>query len=249
MGSPVPFTTSGVLADLDAGLAARADPKTRDWWTRYLRGEARFRGVRMPAIRQVVDDLWQRHDLAAAETAALLDLAWACTERPDSEDKLAGVLLVAEHLLERLDLDHVDDLATPLAAGHLADWNTCDWYGVKVLGPFVAGAPDVAAAAEAVAAWRSAPGLWQRRAAAVAFVDHAGRPEPYPGFRSLLVEVCEANVADPTRWSQTSVGWLLRELAAADPGLVEAFLARHPELSTEARRNARKGLAKATQRG
>jgi 3-methyladenine DNA glycosylase AlkD len=96
----------------------------------------------------------------------------------------------------------------------------------------VAKAADMQPMAEAVAEWRTAERLWQRRASAVAFVGLASQPEPYPGFRDLLFAVCSANAADPTRWSQTSVGWLLRELSDADPRRVEAFVDAHPHLST-----------------
>jgi hypothetical protein len=69
-------------------------------------------------------------------------------------------------------------------------------------------------------------------------VPLAPQPEPVTGFDDLLLAVAAANVADPTRWSQTSVGWLLRELSHRNPDAVVGFVDDHGELSTEARRNA-----------
>ena len=192
----------------------------------------------MAAVRTVVDQLVDRLDLGSADGDQLLAISHAAMARPDTEDKLAGVLLLAEHGLDQLRTADVSALAVPLAADHLGDWNSCDWYCVKVVGPFVA-ERATKTRSRAVAQWRRAPGLWQRRAAAVSFVNLAPKgDEVYPGFVDLLLSVAEANSADPTRWSQTSVGWLLRELSASEPTRVSRFVDDHPELSTEARKAA-----------
>ena len=111
---------------------------------------------------------------------------------------------------------------------------------MKVLGPFVRAAPDRRAAAEAIASWRTAESLWQRRAAAVAFVYLAREGDAvYPGFTDLVLAVAAANVQDAARFSQTGVGWVLRELAAAAPEAVTAFVRAHEDkMSTEALRAA-----------
>ncbi len=100
--------------------------------------------------------------------------------------------------------------------------------------------------APSLASWRDGFTLWQRRAAIVAFVKLAPRGDDnWPGFTDALLESCASNVLDEARFSQTGVGWVLRELSKADPARVEAFAVDHP-LSTEARRMA---LAKITGRG
>ena len=70
----------------------------------------------------------------------------------------------------------------------------------------------------------------------------AVEPELFEGFDELLLSVCRANAEDDTRWTQTSVGWLLRELSHREPEIVQQFLIGHPELSAEARRAASAGL-------
>jgi 3-methyladenine DNA glycosylase AlkD len=46
-------------------------------------------------------------------------------------------------------------------------------------------------------------------------------------------------VRDTERFSQTSVGWVLRELSRANPSAVTAFVEEHSdEMSAEARRMA-----------
>jgi 3-methyladenine DNA glycosylase AlkD len=237
---PAPF-----LHDLEKGLEAHVVASTRAWWESYLKGTAAFRGVKMADVRGVVRRLWADHGLERWPVADVVDLALACCARHHTEDKLAGMLLFGEQLGDQLGGVPIAALERPLAAGHLADWNSCDWYCVKVLGPRVERADDPGAAAAAIAGWRDAPGLWQRRAAAVAFVNLAPRGDGFlTGFVELLLEVCAANVQDSTRWSQTSVGWLLRELSRPEPDRVRAFVAAHPELSPEARRNALSRLGK-----
>ena len=231
------------LEGLDERLPAHASDTRRRWWTSYLKGEAEFRGVKLADVRATVDDLVVGLHLEDATATTYLSLAQAAMSRRFTEDKLAGVLLLAEHGLPTLQLDHLDELAAPLASGHLADWNSCDWYCVKVLSGFVQGEEEIELRSRAVGAWREADGLWQRRAAAVSFVHVASfDPAPFGGFIDLMVEICHRNAEDETRWSQTSVGWLLRELSLRYPEVVRRFVADHPQLSTEARRNALKKL-------
>ena len=99
---------------------------------------------------------------------------------------------------------------------------------MKVFGRFVASGEDRRRRAEAIAGWRSAATLWQRRAAAVSFVDVAPQGDRFfDGFTDLLLTVCESNVADPARFSQTSVGWLLRELSKGEPARMQEFVDAH----------------------
>ncbi len=76
-------------------------------------------------------------------------------------------------------------------------------------------------------------GLWQRRAAVVAFVRLAAEV-PFVGFVPLVLEACAANLIDDDRFAHTGPGWLLRELSRAEPAAVRDFVDAHPQLSTEA---------------
>jgi 3-methyladenine DNA glycosylase AlkD len=227
--------TSQLVAELDAA----ATPATRDHWTRYLKGAASFRGVPMAETRAAVRRVWREHDLADRPVEQLLGLAHRWFAAPDSEDKLAGVLLVAEHLVPRLELAHVDALAHPLAVGDIADWNVCDWYATKALAGFVTAGPDIEARARALARFTDSAVLWQRRAGLVAFVRSAAAPqEPFEGFVPLVLDACAANLVSDDRFAHTGPGWVLRELSRHHPEAVVAFVDAHPELSSEAKRMA-----------
>jgi 3-methyladenine DNA glycosylase AlkD len=226
------------LDELSDRLRALADPAKKAWWERYLKGEAEFIGVPMAGIRGAVHR-WV--DEANLDDEATKDAAFALLRRPFAEEKLAGILLLQERAAPAGVLDADTDLPALAALfddGHIREWNTTDWLCVRVLGPMIErGGPPVA---EAVAGWVDAPGLWRRRAAAVAFVPLAGRGDAvFAGLVATVLGVCAANVADPARFAQTGVGWVLRDLSDAAPDAVYAFLiARRSEMSREAARMA-----------
>ena len=225
-------------ARLDQLLAAASDEATRDHWERYLKGTAKFRGVPMAGIRMTVRRLWQDHALGERPTDELLALSHRWFAQPASEDKLAAVLLIAEHLVGRLELSHHAALAQPFEAGNISDWSVCDWYATKALHGYLAG-HDMEARAWAVVKWTHSARLWQRRAGLVAFVKLAPTADTYfDGFVPLILEGCEANLVSDDRFAHTGPGWVLRELSAAAPDAVTEFVERHPELSPEARRMA-----------
>lgn len=166
------------------------------------------------------------------------EAAW--TAQPHSEDKLAAALLIAEHLRDRLRTEHADLLARPFANGHIVDWNVCDWYAVKALHAYLApsGTAEAARAGE-LGAWTRAPGPWQRRAGLIAFVGTArSAADQFDGYADVVLAACAANLVVPDRFAHTGPGWLLRELSAAHPDRVAAFVDEHPELSAEGRRMA-----------
>lgn len=258
MSQPVPVAENLVRifsSRLASALEDLAVPKTKEWWTKYLKGQAEFRGVKMGDVRKSVNSLVDEMDIKAPHTSIETRLAMyeACCKSRYTEEKLGGFLLLAEHCLPELRDDDVEQLGRPLASGDVADWNSCDWLCVKVIGPFISAGSDVGQfqkRAEKVAEWRFADALWHRRAAAVSFVYLASKnPEPYQGFRDMLITICEANVKDSARFSQTSVGWMLRELSVVEPERVKEFVASHKDvMSEEAQKSACKKLGKGKKR-
>lgn len=226
------------VESIERRLEAEGDPRTRDWWERYLRGAVPFRGVPMAGIRSVVRSARSEHQPTVPE---LRRSAYRLIEGRFAEEKLAGILVLQELVLPADGFDPVrdlPDLAALFDGGHIADWNTCDWLCVRVLGP--AARQEGEPTARMIAGWIAAPGLWRRRAAAVAFVDLAATGDAFfPGFVDLLLEVCDHLAADPERFAQTGVGWVMRELSDAEPDRVVAFVDGHRDaLSREAVRMA-----------
>jgi 3-methyladenine DNA glycosylase AlkD len=229
-----------IVDDLARRLDERADERTRSWWERYLKGAIEFRGVPMQGVREVVHAVWSDRGLDDRPREEQFEIVLVLFAQRYAEDKLAAILVLGERLIDDLTAADVPLLAEPFARGHIADWSTCDWYCMKVLARLLERAADAGAAADAIAAWKSAPGLWQRRAAAISFVTLARHGNArLPNLTTLILDVCSANVRDQARFSQTSVGWVLRELSRADPDAVTAFVDEHAaEMSAEARRMA-----------
>lgn len=245
--------TPAELRGLQRLLESDADAEKRDWWTRYLKGEAAFRGTPMPDVRRHVHAWWDVHDFGALPPDARVVIPLALLREPLTEDKLAGMLLLGERFVPEGWLGRSRDLPALAAVfddGHLADWNAVDWFCVKVLGPWVEslegsgrGSPR-ARLGRAISEWREAPGLWRRRASAVAFVNLVKRGGPFfEGFVDEVLASCAVLVASEERFSQTGAGWVLRELSVAEPERVRRFLAEHADrMSAEARRSATRKL-------
>lgn len=218
------------------GLQARATEQRRQWWTRYLKGTAVFRGVAMGDVRRVVDGIWER-ELSTWAQDDLRALVSVLLHRPETEDKLAGILLLAEHHLDALGAADLQWLREPFADGAIADWNSCDWHAVKVLGALCA--RDGRDFAAPLAEWTHDGPLWQRRAPAAALAAVVARPDLAAEVAPIALDVAGRLVSDSARFAQTGAGWLLRELSLQRPALVEAFVADHADaMSREAGRMA-----------
>ena len=151
-----------VIEELQAELERRASPDKKAWWQNYVKG-ASFRGTPMREIRAAVALWLHAHpEFSAEETRCL---ALELMREPLSEDKLAGILILAEHLVDELGLEDLPTFRALLSDGHLGDWNSCDWFCVKVLGRMLARAPDADRIADELIGWTDSGDLWVRRAA------------------------------------------------------------------------------------
>ena len=229
-----------MIAELQAELDRRADPAKKEWWEGYVKGAA-FRGTPMGEIRAALRD-W----LAARPEAATRETAFELIREPLSDDKLAGILILSEHLLGELGPEDLPAFRELLAQEHLGGWNDCDWFCVKVLGRMLARSPARERIADELVEWTRSDELWVRRAGLVGFVNLASKgDQALPGLTRRVLAGAERNVADPRRFAQTSVGWTLRELSKAEPEAVARFLRDHGErMSAEARRAAGAKLRK-----
>lgn len=244
------MTSEAITADLLKRLHERATVATQQWWTNYLKGNASFIGVPMAGVRSSVNQVLDEYGLRSragpklpAQEALALALSWM--QLADTEPKLAGMLLLAEHT-QKFDLADGDALLEPLSQGLLTDWNTCDWYAIRVLHRYVT-VDDRAneSRSQQLRSWvMSASGqrpdaMWLRRAATVAFVKTAPRGEEnFTGYTDVVLAQAAANLCSQNRFAHTGPGWLLRELSRAEPEQVRGFVAANPSLSAEAKRMA-----------
>ncbi len=244
--NPSAEALEGLIDRLQLRLNARATAATREWWTKYLRGAASFRGVKMGDIRKAVH-AWFKEERLEEHLCVeqQKDLALMLLEEDYTEEKLAGILFLQEILLPAGTLDWRSDLprfARLFDRGYIRDWNVCDWLCVKVLGPLVELRGEVYA--RAISQWREADSVWQRRASVVAFANLARKGDlNFPGFTEMVLENCSHLLGSQERFIQTGVGWVLRELSRSDEDRVIDFVEANVEcFSREGLKNATKYL-------
>lgn len=226
------------FASLQRKLDARASAKTRDWWQKYMKDVIPFRGVGIPVIREVIAEWRVDEGLDARAPREQFDVALELIREPIAEDKLAGVLYLQNYLIEEIAWkEALPKYAALFDDGHIFDWNLCDWFCVRVLGPTIA--THGTGAARAIAAWREAENLWRARSSLVAFVNLV-RDERW---HSLIERSAATLIEREERFAKTAVGWVLRDLSKHEPQLVTRFIERHrSSFSNEALRNATKHL-------
>ena len=226
-----------MIEGLQAELERRADPEKKAWWENYVKG-ATFRGTPMAEVRSAVGRWLETHP--ELSRTRIKHFAYELIREPFAEDKLAGVLILSEHLIDELGIDDLPAFRTLLADEHLGDWSACDWFCVKVLGRMLVRSSDRERIADQLIGWTGSDELWVRRAGLVAFVDLAPKGDAaLPGLTERIITGAERNASDERRFAQTSVGWVLRELSKSEPAAVRRFLSeRGGQLSTEARRAA-----------
>jgi 3-methyladenine DNA glycosylase AlkD len=235
---PTP-THASLIGELQAMLDAVAAPTTKAWWEKYMRYTISFRGVGIPEIRK---QLAQWRGMFGIDTWDILDqlsIALQCFDSSVAEDKLAGILFLQEYLYNQLEWQPaLEQYADLFARDLIFDWNTCDWFCVRVLGPTIAhnGTP----CAEAIAAWHQAGNLWQARSSVVAFVPIAAEEHYDP----LIYASCRTLIQREERFAKTAVGWILRDLSRHAPADVRAFVEDQlHHFSPESLRNALKYFA------
>src|ERR687891_896514 len=84
-----------LIDKVQSRLNVRATAATREWWTKYLRGAASFRGVKMGDVRKTVHAWFKEEQLGKRLSAEQQkDLALMLLEEDCTEDKLVGVLFL-----------------------------------------------------------------------------------------------------------------------------------------------------------
>ena len=227
------------ISTLRVRLQEEAVPETKAWWEAYMKQAIPFRGVKMPTIRAVLHRWYTAEGIDKRLTfAEQKELALALFQGEYAEDKLAGILFLQEILLPAGAIDCRADtsrFAALFTQGWIYDWNSCDWFCVKVLGPLIRQEGPVCA--EAIAGWHRVENLWQARASVVAFVAVAADSDYY----LLIRESCKTLIRRDERFAKTAVGWILRDISKHDEPWVKAFIDNNlSHFSNESLKNATK---------
>ncbi len=228
------------ISDLKSILLARieslSDPKTARWWENYVKHDTKFRGVGIPKIREELMNWYIAEGIGTLEPEMQLELALSFFEEDFAEDKLAGILFLQFHLYDRFGFGYLLKKFEDLFSQRLIyDWNICDWFCVRVLGPMIE-KHGMKCALE-ISKWATASNVWKARCSVVAFANIAKKGD----FTDILIESSQKLITREERFAKTAVGWILRELSRNDKAPVAKFIVDHlTDFSKESLKNSLK---------
>ena len=151
-----------------------------------------------------------------------LHLALSFFSEEYAEDKLSGILFLQIYLYDKFDYKILLSKFEKLfKENYIYDWNICDWFCVRVLGPMIKqnGMPR----GKAISKWKNAKNVWQARCSVVAFANLTKQKE----FTPLLLKSCSVLIKREERFSKTGVGWIMRELSKSDKKIVVDFIIKN----------------------
>jgi 3-methyladenine DNA glycosylase AlkD len=223
-------------------LQGKSDPKAKAWWEGYVKESAPFLGVKMADVRAIVHQWHKAHIANKMDAEGQVDLALVLFAGKYTEEKLAGILFLQEILLPANAIKcarEIPRFAELFTGGFIYDWNVCDWFCVKVLGPLIK--EKGGGCARRISAWHSAENLWQARASLVAFVPVAENRAYYQ-----QIEVTSKTLIQrEERFAKTAVGWILRDISKQDKAFVDRVVRENIGFfSLESLKNATKYFSK-----
>lgn len=229
-------THQTLVLHLQTSLQQVASPETKAWWEKYLKQVIPFRGLSLPKTREQFLQWYKYYQVHTFSLETQLEMALTLFRAPFTEDKLAGILFLQYYLYMHMDWRYLlKKYETIYAEAFIFDWNTCDWFCLKVLTPMII--QEGEACAQGIIRWKEAPYLWQARSSIVPFVKVADQAHYYP----LIETASTALIQREERFAKTAVGWILREISKHDPTFVKAFIDTHiAYFSKESLRNALK---------
>ncbi|KAG7344585.1 DNA alkylation repair enzyme [Nitzschia inconspicua] len=218
-------SASSISEDIAHGIRRRANPQTKEWFTNYVKGTT-WMGCKMPTVREAVKEVVKKRRRDTPNSAQLLDAAVDLLQHQACDVKLAGMLLLSEHM-------PIADLATNSTVQRLEedvllqhcvdDWSSADWFAMKVLRKIVFGGNhDLVRRVldyTAVQDTNTSNYLYVRRCGVVSFLSFEKNRDKLPyDIGRQLVDACERSLlASPNeRFTQTGIAWVLRYMLLGD---------------------------------
>jgi 3-methyladenine DNA glycosylase AlkD len=203
-----------LMARLERGYSARADPERAVTMRAYMRDQFPFVGLAAPDRRRL-----DREVLAGTGRPAEADLVevahrcWALAER---EYQYFAVDLL-RRWVRVAGPGFLDTTATLITTKPW--WDTVDELAAHVVGPLVLRFPELAATMDA---WVDGPDMWLTRTA----ILHQNGYKAATDARRLFAH-CAARAEHRDFFIRKAIGWALREYARTDPQAVRTFIEQH----------------------
>lgn len=209
---------SKLIQQHQSALDGVSNQKTRLWWEKYMKGVISFRGVGIPQNRELLASWRIENGIDKLAYIDQLSIALTFFESSFAEDKLSGILYLQQYLYDKLPWELLLNRYSQLYDNQLIfDWNVCNWFCIRVLGPTIALYGE--SCAQYIADWKNAPYLWKARSALVPFVNLASVRSYYP----FIQEACSVLIQREERFAKTVVGWILRDISKHDQQSVLGF--------------------------
>jgi 3-methyladenine DNA glycosylase AlkD len=188
----------------------------------YLKIDLEFTGASVPQVRSAVVQ-WRR-DKPGLDRSHLLAVASALWMRPVFECRMAAAVMLTDRqgLLEAADLDVVERMLRESGT-----WALVDGLAADVAGSLVARFPDLYPTLDR---WAKDPDFWLRRSALLALLVPLRRGDPAEFAR--FGRYADQMLAEREFFIRKAIGWVLRETAKKNPGLVTAWLAPRAHLAS-----------------
>lgn len=212
--APMPRKKS-LVSQVEAALAARADPARAPEMQAYMKSAMPFLGVDAPTRRAICRELARESPLpdAGALRATVLGLWERARYR---EQRYAAVDLLLDRRHARfLDLDALPLLERLIVEG--AWWDYVDALAAHGLGALLARYPGPMK--KTLRRWARDEDHWKRRAAILAQLRHKHDVD-----RELLYACIEPSLGEADFFLRKAIGWALRQLAWTDPAEVSRYV-------------------------
>lgn len=216
-------------------LEKHHDAKKAKWLENYVKHDIKSRGVGIPQIRSIVQNVYKQNKLNELSLTNQKKLLDELMKQDYTEDKLAAIIYVQLYLKDADVKFQLSMISNWFDKRCIYDWNVCDWLCVRLLSPLVDKYPKQTIAE--LKKWNKDKYLWKSRASLVPFAqcktlkEHT---ELVDGFSIVLIKREE-------RFCKTAVGWVLREISKSDKNYVLKFLEFHRQFVTqEVIKNAQK---------
>jgi len=194
-----------------------ADDTQKTWWENHVKHDAVFRGIKMGDIRITAHN-WYRHNLPVDDLERLTDISIELLKRYYAEEKLAGIILLNEILLERLtDETILQSIANIFRKGYIYDCNITDWLCVRFLNSMIM--QNGKSSSQVISSWVDEDYLWLARCSIVPFIYIKGNKHD-----ALLRRNCIKMIKRKERFAKTAVGWALMEKSKTNPDFTISFV-------------------------
>lgn len=199
---------------------------------RYMKDVSPFLGITTPDRRAALRSAWK--PLPTPSPADVAEIARGLWALPEREYQYAACDLLAR-TVRVLPGEFVVEPVERFI-GDRPWWDTIDSLGSSAIASIVAAHPEQI---DTMWAWWDTGDRWLVRAA----IQHQrGRKEDTD--LDILFAMCDRYAEDREFFIAKAIGWALRDVTRWDRVAVQGFLDEHPGLSTVARREAVRGLAR-----